>query len=137
MRTLSLCLIAVSLTLTGCSLKPKPAPEQEPAKLIEPAAPEKPAHPAPRPRPVKLYQDAEELVGKPFRDLGEVSGSVCQASSQGNAPSLTTARKRMLTKAAGMKANAVLLHQCAVLSDSNGCYRQALCQGSALNVSDQ
>ncbi|WP_260681329.1 Rcs stress response system protein RcsF, partial [Klebsiella pneumoniae] len=27
-----------------------------------------------RPAPVRIYTDASELVGKPFRDLGEVSG---------------------------------------------------------------
>lgn len=138
MRALPLCLLAGALALTGCTRKhAQPEPVAEPIKVEQPASPAKPAHPAPKPKTVKLYQSAEELVGKPFRDLGEVSGSVCQTSSKGSAPSLNTARKRMLTKASGMKANAVLLHQCVVANNSNGCYRQALCQGSALNVTEQ
>jgi RcsF protein len=39
--------------------------------------------------------------------------------------------------AAKMKANAVLLHRCEVTSGTPGCYRQAVCLGSALNVSAQ
>lgn len=34
-----------------------------------------------------------------------------------------------------MKANAVLLHSCEVTSGTPGCYRQAICIGSALNIS--
>ncbi|SUG74205.1 RcsF protein [Salmonella enterica subsp. enterica] len=34
------------------------------------AEPEKPK--APRAAPVRIYTNAEDLVGKPFRDLGEV-----------------------------------------------------------------
>ncbi|MDI5829626.1 Rcs stress response system protein RcsF, partial [Salmonella enterica subsp. enterica serovar Kentucky] len=41
------------------------------------AEPEKPK--APRAAPVRIYTNAEDLVGKPFRDLGEVSGESCQA----------------------------------------------------------
>ncbi|KJF82613.1 hypothetical protein UA44_07175 [Klebsiella aerogenes] len=35
------------------------------------------------------------------------------------------------------EANAVLLHSCEVTSGTPGCYRQAVCLGSALNVSAQ
>jgi RcsF protein len=41
----------------------------------------------------------------------------------------------MLQRAGNMKANAVLLHQCQILKGVAGCYQQAICQGSALNVS--
>jgi RcsF protein len=41
----------------------------------------------------------------------------------------------MLNHAATMKANAVLLHQCQLVTDVAGCHKQAVCQGSALNVS--
>jgi RcsF protein len=78
-----------------------------------------------------------ELVGKPFRDLGEVTGESCQASNQDSPPNIPTARKRMQINAAKMKANAVLLHSCEVTSGTPGCYRQAVCLGSALNVSAQ
>ncbi len=33
---------------------------------------------APRATSVRIYTNAEELVGKPFRDLGEVSGDSCR-----------------------------------------------------------
>lgn len=95
----------------------------------EPAKPK-----APRATPVRIYTNAEELVGKPFRDLGEVSGDSCQASNQDSPPSIPTARKRMQINASKMKANAVLLHSCEVTSGTPGCYRQALCIGSALNI---
>jgi len=84
--------------------------------------------------PVRIYTNAEELVGKPFRDLGEVSGDSCQASNQDSPPSIPTARKRMQINASKMKANAVLLHSCEVTSGTPGCYRQAVCIGSALNI---
>jgi len=84
---------------------------------------------------VKLYKNAEALVGTPFRDLGEVTGTSCQITRHEAAPSLSTARRKMLNHASSMKANAVLLHQCQVVADTAGCHRQAICQGSALDVS--
>ncbi|SUX59727.1 outer membrane lipoprotein [Citrobacter amalonaticus] len=85
--------------------------------------------------PVRIYTNAEDLVGKPFRDLGEVTGESCQASNQDSPPNIPTARKRMQINASKMKANAVLLHSCEVTSGTPGCYRQAVCIGSALNIS--
>ena len=102
------------------------------SKHCTPAEPAKPK--APRATPVRIYTNAEELVGKPFRDLGEVSGDSCQASNQDSPPSIPTARKRMQINASKMKANAVLLHSCEVTSGTPGCYRQAVCIGSALNI---
>jgi RcsF protein len=96
----------------------------------EPAKPK-----APRAAPVRIYTNAEDLIGKPFRDLGEVSGDSCQATNQDSPPNIPTARKRMQINASKMKANAVLLHSCEVTSGTPGCYRQAVCVGSALNVS--
>ncbi|EPF20912.1 outer membrane lipoprotein [Cedecea davisae DSM 4568] len=92
---------------------------------------------APRPAPVRIYTNAEDLVGKPFRDLGEVSGDSCQASNQDSPANIPTARKRMQINASKMKANAVLLHSCDITSGAPGCYRQAVCVGSALQVSAQ
>ena len=63
--------------------------------------------------------------------------SSCQASNQDSPPNIPTARKRSQINAARMKANAVLLHRCEVTSGTPGCYRQAVCLGSALNVSAQ
>ncbi|PRD12781.1 Rcs stress response system protein RcsF [Pantoea coffeiphila] len=133
MRVLPLCLLALSLT--GCSLLQKPyqpiTPIEKPAQT-EPARAKPTAHPT----PVKLYTDAAELVSKPFRDLGEVYGDDCQSSTQDSPPNIATARKRMQVRASGMKANAVLLHKCEIVSSAQGCYRQAICQGSALKVSN-
>ncbi|MCV6839084.1 Rcs stress response system protein RcsF [Yersinia pestis subsp. pestis] len=135
MRALPLCLLALSLT--GCTLLPsKPSTTDNPIKQPPPVIERSPTA-APRPAPVKLYKSAEELVGKPFRDLGEVSGESCQSTVQDSPPSISTARKRMQIHASYMKANAVLLHECEIQSGVPGCYQQAVCQGSALNVSSK
>ncbi|MFC3396513.1 Rcs stress response system protein RcsF [Brenneria rubrifaciens] len=135
MRVVPLILLTVSLT--GCSLIEKsPAPDSQPVSetKAEPVAKPKPA---PRPAPAVLYQSAEELVGKPFRDMGEVSGSSCQVSAKDAPPSIANARKRMQSRATAIKANAVLLHECQIIADVAGCYRQTVCQGTALQVSAQ
>lgn len=133
MRALPLCLLA--LLLAGCS-----ATHQTQPIFNEHPTNEQPRAAKPKPAPVhtaavKLYKDPGALVGTPFRDLGEVSGESCQVSARDAQPSLSNARKRMLNHAANMKANAVLLHQCQVVSDVAGCHQQAVCQGSALDVS--
>ncbi|MCG8707297.1 Rcs stress response system protein RcsF [Brenneria sp. 4F2] len=135
MRALPLILLAMSLT--GCSLLQKsPALKHQPASEAK-AEPTAKPKPAPRPAtPAVLYKSAEELVGNPFRDMGEVSGSSCQVSAQDAPPSIANARKRMQNHATAMKANAVLLHECQVISNVAGCYRQAVCQGTALQVSN-
>lgn len=130
-------LILLTISLTGCSLLQKPtAPAPQPVSepKVEPVAKPKPA---PRPAPAVLYKNAEELVGKPFRDMGEVSGSSCQVTAQDSPPNTANARKRMQNRATAMKANAVLLHECQIISGVAGCYRQAVCQGTALKVSDK
>ncbi|MCV9878563.1 Rcs stress response system protein RcsF [Brenneria izbisi] len=130
-------LILLTISLTGCSLLQKPT-EPVPQPANEPtAAPAPKPKPAPRPTPAVLYQSAEELVGKPFRDMGEVSGSSCQVSAQDAPPSIANARRRMQNRATGMDANAVLLHECQIISSVAGCYRQAVCQGTALKVSNK
>ncbi|WP_338571059.1 Rcs stress response system protein RcsF [Erwinia billingiae] len=134
MRVLPLCLLALSLT--GCSLMHKPYKPVEPFKQTTQTQPER-SKPQTRPAPVKLYTNASDLVSKPFRDLGEVYGDDCQATMQSSPPNLNTARKRMQIRASSMKANAVLVHQCEIVSNAPGCYRQAVCQGSALKVSNQ
>ncbi|MDR9889465.1 Rcs stress response system protein RcsF [Pseudenterobacter timonensis] len=132
MRALPICLLA--LMLSGCSMLSRSP--VEPVKSTPAPVKAEPAKPkAPRPAPVKIYTKAEDLVGKPFRDLGEVTGESCQATNQDSPPNIPTARKRMQINAAKMKANAVLLHSCEVTSGTPGCYRQAVCIGSALNVS--
>ncbi|CAM8024347.1 Rcs stress response system protein RcsF [Klebsiella quasipneumoniae] len=135
MRALPVCLIA--LMLSGCSMLSR-SPVEPVQSTATPPVKSEPTKPrATRPAPVRIYTDASELVGKPFRDLGEVSGESCQASNQDSPPNIPTARKRLQINAARMKANAVLLHRCEVTNGTPGCYRQAVCLGSALNVSAQ
>lgn len=131
MRFLPLCLLA--LTLTGCVHEYHPISSAP----LHPQSSEPVRKPAPHPAPVKLYTDATDLLSKPFRDLGEVDGDDCQSSSKDSPPTINTARKRMQVKASYLKANAVLLHKCEIVSGNAGCYRQAICQGSALKVSNQ
>lgn len=131
MRALPICLLA--LMLSGCSMLSRSP--VEPAKgttTTTRTEPEKPK--APRAAPVRIITNAEELVGKPFRDLGEVSGDSCQATNQDSPPNIPTARKRMQINASKMRANAVLQHSCEVTSGTPGCYRQAVCIGTALNI---
>ncbi|MGL3814857.1 Rcs stress response system protein RcsF [Klebsiella pneumoniae] len=135
MRALPICLVA--LMLSGCSMLSR-SPVEPAQSTATPPVKSEPSKPrATRPAPVRIYTDASELVGKPFRDLGEVCGDSCQASNQDSPPNIPTARKRLQINAARMKANAVLLHSCEVTSGTPGCYRQAVCLGSALNVSAQ
>lgn len=134
MRALPVCLLA--LMLSGCSMLSRsplsllkaPQPRQSRRKRLN-----QKSH-VPR-RSESIPMPPRWL--KPFRDLGEVSGESCQASNQDSPPNIPTARKRMQINAAKMKANAVLLHSCEVTSGTPGCYRQAVCLGSALNVSAQ
>ncbi|CAI8885128.1 MULTISPECIES: Rcs stress response system protein RcsF [Kosakonia] len=132
MRALPICLLA--LMLSGCSLLSRSPVEPVKSTAVAPKAePEKPK--VSRPVPVRVITDATELVGKPFRDLGEVTGESCQATNQDSPPNIPTARKRMQINASKLKANAVLQHSCEVTSGTPGCYRQAVCVGSALNIS--
>lgn len=132
MRALPICLIA--LMLGGCSMLNRSPVEPVQSTVSTPKTETVKPQPA-RATPVRIYTRAEDLVGKPFRDLGEVSGDSCQATNQDSPPNIPTARKRMQINASRMKANAVLLHRCEVTSGTPGCYRQAVCIGSALNVS--
>ncbi|MFD0709799.1 Rcs stress response system protein RcsF [Photorhabdus akhurstii] len=82
---------------------------------------------------VKLYTKSEELLSASFKDLGIVSGQSCRNSLQDPPANITVARNQMITKAAYLDANAVLLHQCEILS-GQGCYQIAICEGSALLI---
>ncbi|MDX7991902.1 Rcs stress response system protein RcsF [Xenorhabdus sp. Reich] len=80
---------------------------------------------------VRLYTKTDELLDSPFKDLGIVAGESCRSTLQDPPASIATARQKMLVRAAALNANAVLLHQCAILS-GQGCYQTAICEGSAL-----
>ncbi|EIZ9237814.1 Rcs stress response system protein RcsF [Cronobacter sakazakii] len=131
MRALPICLLA--FILSGCSVLSR-SPVEPVQSTASPQKSEPVRQKMVRPAPVKIYTNAADLVGKPFRDLGEVSGESCQASNQDSPPNIPTARKRLQINASKMKANAVLLHSCEVTSGTPGCYRQAVCLGSALSV---
>ncbi|ELQ5997752.1 Rcs stress response system protein RcsF [Cronobacter dublinensis] len=131
MRALPICLLA--FILSGCSVLSR-SPVEPVQSTASPQKSEPVRPKTVRPAPVRIYTNAEDLVGKPFRDLGEVSGESCQATNQDSPPNIPTARKRLQINASKMKANAVLLHSCEVTSGTPGCYRQAVCVGSALNV---
>ncbi len=105
MRALPICLLA--LMLSGCSLLSRSP--VEPTQSTAAPVKRQPVKPKiARPAPVKIYTNAEDLVGKPFKDLGEVTGESCQMSNQDSPPNIPTARKRMQINAAKMHANAVL-----------------------------
>ncbi|WP_105663971.1 Rcs stress response system protein RcsF [Cronobacter dublinensis] len=131
MRALPICLLA--FILSGCSVLSR-SPVEPVQSTVSPQKSEPVRPKTVRPAPVRIYTNAEDLVGKPFRDLGEVSGESCQATNQDSPPNIPTARKRLQINASKMKANAVLLHSCEVTSGTPGCYRQAVCVGSALSV---
>jgi len=131
MRALPICLLA--FILSGCSVLSR-SPVEPVQSTASPQKSEPVRPKTVRPAPVRIYTNAEDLVGKPFRDLGEVSGESCQATNQDSPPNIPTARKRLQINASKMKANAVLLHSCEVTSGMPGCYRQAVCVGSALSV---
>ncbi len=134
MRLFPLCVFA--LMLTGCSVQHETPAQHQPLTSGRHYEPER-SRPVRRAAPVQIYTTPTDLINKPFRDLGEVSGEDCQADSQDSPANMNTARKRMQIKASVLKANAVLLHQCAVITTTPGCYRQAVCQGSALKVTSQ
>ncbi|EOU9562563.1 Rcs stress response system protein RcsF [Cronobacter dublinensis] len=131
MRALPICLLA--FILSGCSVLSR-SPVEPVQSTASPQKSEPVRPKTVRPAPVRIYTNAEDLVGKPFRDLGEVSGESCQATNQDSPPNIPTARKRLQINASKMKANAVLLHSCEVTSGTPGCYRQAVCVGSALSI---
>ena len=83
---------------------------------------------------IKIYTKAQEIVGEPFRDLGEVSGESCQVSSRDARPDMSVARKNMQIAASKKNANAIMLYSCQINRDTPECYRQAICMGSALLV---
>lgn len=133
MRVLPICLIA--LLLSGCSLLNR-SPVNQPSGKFSVQNSERQKTRNFHNTTVKLYRSTEDLVGKPFRDLGEVSGESCQVSNQDSPPDIPAARRLLQINAGKRNANAVLLHQCEITSGTPGCYRQAICLGSALDIQE-
>ncbi len=130
LRLLPLCFVVIGLSGCATEYKPvKPFPEKVLSQRTEKSR--KTSH---RTAPVQLYTNPTDLINKPFRDLGEVSGSDCQVSNQDSPANINTARKRIQLKASDLKANAILVHQCETITSNAGCYREAVCQGSALKI---
>lgn len=141
---LPLLFMTAILTLSGCRAWQcerhvhKPPFSDAPYKPLMPtAARPTSTKPVARYSAIKVYNNAEALLGQPFRDLGRVDGKQCQTNPKQGAASLSVARQRMLHKAAEIKANAVLLHQCHIVTHTEGCYRLAECQGSALSITNK
>ncbi|PHM36889.1 membrane protein [Xenorhabdus mauleonii] len=123
MRVLSICFMA--LFMVGCTSLTTPVDKAE-KQAQYPSVKKNNA-----PYNVRLYTKTDEFSGSPFKDLGVVAGESCRSTLQDPPASIASARQSMLAKAASLNANAVLLHQCAILS-GQGCYQVAICEGSAL-----
>lgn len=133
MRLHLLPLAIVALGVAGCSTsyKPvKPFPSEKHHRMTEKTY----RRSIDRTSAVQIFNNTSDLVSKPFRDLGEVSGDDCQSTHQDSPANINTARKRMQLKAANLEANAILIHQCQIIHGVSGCVRQAICQGSALKI---
>ncbi|PHM73183.1 Rcs stress response system protein RcsF [Xenorhabdus kozodoii] len=126
MRVLPICFMA--LFIAGCTSLPTQPNE---SKMPDPALKHQSVKKDNMPSYVRLYTKPDELLGLPFKELGTVAGESCRNTLQDSPASIATARQNMLTKASRLNANAVLLHQCAILS-GYGCYQIAICEGSAL-----
>lgn len=132
MRLLLLGIIA--LFMTGCSMQKSSDVDQSKftdMRLNKPGQPQKPRQqtlPS-----VRVVEKTEDLLGAPFKDLGIVSGESCRQTLQDPPASMPIAKKRMATKAAYKNANAVLLHECQIVTGL-GCYQSAICEGTALLI---
>lgn len=128
MRLLLLTLAA--FILAGCGMN-----HQNPNKGFTSMKLSKPVQVVTKPdtAKVKLMNSPEELLGMPFKDLGVVSGESCRDSVQSPPANLSSAKNSMLTQAAYIAADAVLLHQCQTVA-SPGCYQATICEGSAIQL---
>ncbi|CDG18972.1 Rcs stress response system protein RcsF [Xenorhabdus doucetiae] len=126
MRVLPVCFMA--LFIAGCTSLPTQFDKSDrpDSTLKHPSAKENRV-----PSYVRLYTKPDELSSLTFKELGIVAGESCRSTLQDSPASIATARQNMLAKAAYLNANAVLLHQCAILP-GQGCYQIAICEGSAL-----
>lgn len=120
MRVLLLCLF--SITLAGCSAPQTTSSTGNDTRTAV---------------SVPIYRNAEQLAGKSFRKLGEVSGIDCQLAIQDPPPNLATARQQMQTRASQMGANGVILQDCQIAGSFSGCRQQAICRGIAIDTSSQ
>ncbi|MTD27264.1 Rcs stress response system protein RcsF [Erwinia sorbitola] len=123
--------ILVSLALTGCA--------NTADKSVQKAAPAKKEAPnsalvVKSPSSVQLLSNTDELGGKSFLALGVVSGSACQAKATDFPTDMNVVRRQMQANAMPLNADAVLLNNCEIITNTQSCYRQTLCKGSALRV---
>ncbi|RUT67185.1 Rcs stress response system protein RcsF [Morganella morganii] len=135
MRVLIISLLA--LLIAGCSFRQSHSEQEQvqyaDMRLKKPAG--KKAKSTSAASRVKLYTHPEELLGKPFRDLGIVLGQNCREAAKSAQSGIPAARKQMLYRAGKLKADAVLLHQCDV-TPAQGCKQLAVCEGTAIKVDD-
>ena len=123
--------VLVSLALTGCAHNAQQTVQ----------TPVKAKTEAPRsvsllksPSSIQLISSADELTRKSFLALGTVSGYSCQDRAQDFPTDMSTVRRQLQVNAVPLHANAVLLNNCVINTQIQGCYRQTLCKGSALRV---
>ncbi|QUJ00729.1 Rcs stress response system protein RcsF [Salmonella enterica subsp. enterica] len=86
---------------------------------------------APRAAPVRIYTNAEDLVGKPFTDLGGLAANH-RATNQDSPPYFySNCAQRMQTNASGNESQRRPAAQLwEITSGTPGCYRPAVCIGS-------
>ncbi|WP_338884478.1 Rcs stress response system protein RcsF [Xenorhabdus sp. TH1] len=126
MRVLPVCFMA--LFIAGCT---SPSTQFNKSGMSDPKLKHQSVKKSKAPSYVRLYTKPDELLGVPFKELGIVAGESCRNTLQDSPASIATARQNMLTRASYLNANAVLLHQCAILP-GQGCYQIAICEGTAL-----
>lgn len=83
----------------------------------------------------RLFKSEPELQSMKVQKLAAVSGGDCQITREDPPANISDARVDMQKRAAKMGANAVLLHQCQVMTAASSCFQLAVCAGTALNVS--
>ncbi len=83
---------------------------------------------------VKIYKKAE-LVGLNYQVRGVVSGLSCQSLEMDRPASISLAREKMQLDA-GRLGNGVILDKCETIYGLSGCYKAAVCEGTAIEVMD-
>lgn len=84
---------------------------------------------------VKLYKSRDELAGMNYIATGKTSGVSCQLLQQDRPPSIPEARTDLQRNAAKI-GNAVILDSCQSLGGFSGCYQAAVCQGTAIRITE-
>ncbi|XPE53637.1 Rcs stress response system protein RcsF [Shigella flexneri] len=106
-------------------IRSKPAPQPKSGTYRKPKAP--------RTAAINLYQ-CRRIHRRTVRDLGEDQWRLCRPLIRTLRPAFQPRVSQYEINTSKMKANAVLLHSCEVTGGTRSCMRQAVCIGSALNI---